>query len=333
MPDNPADPETVEMARFVCRVIDDGHFSLSLKWGSVVEIMEQALDIKRETVIEALKTANVGFTEEKDADFLVAGIYDATVGHGVEEKISARVLSIIGSDPIYTNLLMLISTEYDFTLALLEFLFRKPGHHLDHFRDSPLLPIITSDTFIESKASNRFVKELLKKMEVDFGRIRELVRNDWFMDLMTILKSEINVNPSSGFIKLIDREAHTMNPQEIMNLISDGTMEMVVFNRNTVLKQKFVSAAFLKRYEAEHHEKKLRRFYYWLGIANDFILGVEFLIGSIEFFPGMPQGSLLIGVVLFTIGSSQLVARSVIQIVMNLHIRSSRKKKMQELPN
>jgi hypothetical protein len=56
-------------------------------------------------------------------------------------------------------------------------------------------------------------------------------------------------------------------------------------------------------------------------------------VGSIEFLPWMPPESLFIGVILFIIGSAQLVARSVIQIVMNLHIKSSRKRKMQELPN
>lgn len=333
MPDVPGEPETVEKVRFICRVIDNGHFSLGLKWASVVDTIAHSLEMEREKVIEALKNAGVGYTGENGEDFLVAGIFDATVDRGVEEKIFSRMLLKIESDPLYTNLLMLVSTEYDFTLALLEFLFRKPGHHLDKFRDSPLLPILTSDSFIESKASNSFVKKLLRNVEEDFGRIRELVRNDWFMDLMTILKSEINVNMSSGFIKLIDREAHTINPLEIISLIADGTMEMVVLHRNSVLKQKFVTAAFLKRYEAEHHEKRLRRFYYWLGIGNDFILGVEFLVGSIEFLPSMPPESLFIGVILFIIGSAQLVARSLIQIVMNLHIRSSRRKKMKELPD
>lgn len=333
MPDIAGKTENVEKVRFICRVIDNGHFSLDLKWASVLDIMSYALEMDRGKVTEALKAANVGFTDEKEADFLVAGIFDATVDQRDEEKMFSRILSKIEPDPMYTNLLMLISTGYDFSMALLEFLFRKPGRHLDQFRDSPILPIITSDSFIEGRTSNRFIENLLKKVEVDFDRIKDLVRNDWFMDLMTILKSGINVNMSSGFIKLIDREAHTINPQEIISLISDGTMEMMVLHRNSMLKQKFVTAAFLKRYEAEHHEKKLRRFYYWLGIANDFILGVEFLVGSIEFLPWMPQESLFIGVILFIIGSTQLVARSVIQIVMNLHIKSSRKRKMQELPN
>ena len=172
MPDFPADSENIEKVRFMCRVIDNGHFSLGLKWTSVVDIMAYSLEIDREKVIEALKAANVGFTEEKESDFLVAGIFDATVERGEKEDMFSRILSKIEPDPLYTNLLMLVSTEYDFSLALLEFLFRKPGRHLDQFSNSPFLPIITSDRCIESRASNRFIKNLLKKVEVDFDRIR-----------------------------------------------------------------------------------------------------------------------------------------------------------------
>lgn len=333
MADTTIDPVLVERVRFICRVIDNGQFSLDLKWNSVLDTLAHSIEIERDKIPGILNSAGVGFVDGEDADFLVAGVFDATVDHASEERIFTHVIEKIEQDPLFRNLLTLVSTEYDFTLALLEFLFRKQGRQLEHFKNSTLLPLITSDIFIESKSANRYVNKQVKTEEVDFDRIRELVRKDWFMDLLTILKSEVNVNQSSGFIKLIDREAHTVNAQEIISMISDGTLEMIVLHRNTVMKQKFVTEAFLKRYEAEQHEKKLRRFYYWLGIANDFALGIEFLVGSIEFLPGMPPESLFIGVILFIIGSAQLVARSLIQIAMNLHIRSSRKKKMEELPN
>lgn len=333
MPESSSSPEMAEKVRYICRIIDGAHFSLDLKWSGILDMLSYSLDIDRKDAISILKEAEVGYGDDESADFLVAGVFDASIKQVEAENIFAKLLSRIQADPLFSNLLMLISTEYDFTLALLEFLFRRQGHHLLSLKDAPLLPVITNDIFIESTSSNKYVKDLVKKVEVDLERVKELVRNDWFMDLMNILKTEISVNESSGFIKLIDREAHTVNAQEIVSLISDGTLEMIVLHRNQILKEKFVNAAFMKRYEAEQHEKKLRRFYYWLGIANDFILGVEFLVGSIEFLPGMPQGSLFIGVLLFIIGSCQLVARSVIQIVMNLHIRTSRKKKMQELPS
>ena len=333
MPETGKQSDYLEQARYLCRVIDDGHFSLELNWPSVIDTMSFALDVEKGYLVETLRKANVGLPEDTTGAFLVAGVFDADIPAVEKEKIFSRILTLVEPHREFSNILMLISTEYDFTLAVMEFLFRVQGHHLDVFRDSTILPLITSDLFIESKSCNSFVKKHISGMQVDLGRIRKLVRNDWFMDLMTILKSGVRVNQTRGFLKLIDREAHSINAEEMSTLISDGTLAMIVLNRNMILKQDFVTAAFLKRYEAEQHEKKLRRFYYWLGIANDLVLGVLFLIGSFEFLPGMPPGSLFIGVILFIIGSSQLVARSLIQIAMNIHIRSSRNRKMRELPS
>lgn len=331
MVDNKDETELLEEIRYICRVIDNGQFSLELKWSSVIGTIAYALDIDETRVARILGESDIGFTDDKGADFLVAGVFDAVADKHRGEEMFRKILDLVRKETVFTNLLALVSSQYDFSLALLEFLFKKQGHQLDIFRNSTLLPLITSDMFIESSSVNKFVKELVKGVEVDFEAVKELVKNDWFMDVMTILKSEVTVNQSSGYLRLIDREAHSLNAGEILSMISNGTLEMVVLHRNRILKQKFVMNAFQKRYEAEQHEKKLRRFYYWLGIINDFILGILFLVGSIEFLPWMPPSSLLIGVILFIVGSVQLVARSVIQIVMNLHIRTSRKKKLREV--
>lgn len=331
MPDSGNASGFVEQIRYICRIIDDGHFNLELKWSSVIETLSSSIGIGNATVLDLLKEANLGFSGNPEADFVVAGVFDAEIGIEEKKVIFTNILGQIDSSKKLKNILLLVSTEYNFTLALIEFLFMKGGHHLDVFTNDPLLPIVTSDLFIESGTANTYVMEHVRDIMVDFDRVRDLAPNDWFMDLMTILKSGVPVNQSRGFLKLIERESRTVNTEEVLSLISDGTLEMIVLNRNSVLKQSFITKAFLKRFEAEQHEKKLRRFYYWLGIANDLVLGVLFLVGSIEFLPSMPSGSLLIGVILFIVGSIQLVARSMIQIVMNIHIRSSRNRKMREV--
>ncbi len=317
--------------KYLCRVIDDGHFSLDLEWDTVLDVISFAVEIGKDELEKILREANIGFPDEGDGTFLVAGVFDAEISSQQREYLFARIISLISKNQLFSNILTLISAEYDFTLAVLEYLLRVQGNHLDPFRNNAILPLITSDLFIESNASNSFVKDAVRGIKVDLDLIRHLVRNDWFMDLLTILKSGASVNQSRGFLKLIEREAHSINAEEMTRLILDGTLGMIVLHLNMVLKQDFVSMAFQRRYEAEQHEKKLRRFYYWLGIANDLVLGVLFLIGSVEFLPGMPPGSLLVGVILFIIGSAQLVARSLIKIAMNMHIRSSRNRKMKSI--
>ncbi len=65
------------------------------------------------------------------------------------------------------------------------------------------------------------------------------------------------------------------------------------------------------------HKEKIKRFYDWLAIANDVLVGMEFLVGSILFLPGH---NATLGVYLFIIGSAQLLIRPFIQIVKRVHL-------------
>ena len=66
-------------------------------------------------------------------------------------------------------------------------------------------------------------------------------------------------------------------------------------------------------------EKFIKRFYDWLSIANDIMVGLEFVIGSIFFLPSEKKYSTL-GVYLFIIGSTQLLIRPMINIARRIHI-------------
>jgi hypothetical protein len=60
-------------------------------------------------------------------------------------------------------------------------------------------------------------------------------------------------------------------------------------------------------------EKKYRVF----GLINDFMIGLEFLIGSIEFLPGHLN---TVGVYLFILGSFQILLIPTIRIARDMHI-------------
>lgn len=307
-------------------MIDDGHFTVDLKWKSVIELASVALGLERSGVLSLLEQDNSGYQGDEGANFLVGGVFDAEIDRREKEIIFQRLIAEIEKNDLMRNLLLLISLGYDFTLALLEFLLRSGDEILVQYRDNPYLPLITSDFFIQSRATNFFVKDNVKRIDVNYDRVRQLTGREWFMNLLTTLKSGLSVNLNTGFQDLVENEKNSSSAPEINLLIEDGTFPALVLNRNSVLKQEFVSRAFERRYEAERHVKKLHRFYYWLGIVNDLILGILFLVGSIEFIPN--YGNEFLGVVMFIIGSAQLVGRSMIQIVMNIHIRSHRRKSL-----
>ncbi len=59
-----------------------------------------------------------------------------------------------------------------------------------------------------------------------------------------------------------------------------------------------------------------------LGWINDFMIGLEFLVGSIEFLPGHLN---TIGVYLFILGSFQILLVPTIRISRDIHLKLSLK--------
>ncbi|MCL4362696.1 MAG: YrhK family protein [Candidatus Parvarchaeota archaeon] len=68
--------------------------------------------------------------------------------------------------------------------------------------------------------------------------------------------------------------------------------------------------------------KEIERNYKVLGWINDFMIGLEFLVGSIEFLPGHLN---TIGVYLFILGSFQILLVPTIRISRDIHLKLSLK--------
>jgi hypothetical protein len=64
--------------------------------------------------------------------------------------------------------------------------------------------------------------------------------------------------------------------------------------------------------------RDIERNYKVLGLINDFMIGIEFLMGSIEFLPGHLT---TIGVYLFILGSFQILLVPTIRISRDMHLK------------
>jgi hypothetical protein len=78
----------------------------------------------------------------------------------------------------------------------------------------------------------------------------------------------------------------------------------------------------LKR-DTDKIKRDIERNYKILGLINDFMIGTEFLIGSIEFLPGHLN---TVGVYLFILGSFQLLLVPTIKISKDIHLKLKLKK-------
>lgn len=315
--------EKSELIRYLCRVIDDGHTSIGLRWEKIIEILSTALDTTDDEIKNELLALNIGYRGKDDSSFLVHGVYDADAPTDKKEGAFLKLLEKIKDTPEIKNLLIMVSTEYGITLDLIDFLLHDVGHVPETLTNNPYVALVTCDLFLVSASVNDFIKFEAERLENHLNRVKQLTGKSWFLNLLEILRPW---NPGlrkdgSNIFYGIDPE----NPDQdkLFQLIREGVLPWVMLNRNMVMKEKTVMEAFRRKQEVDSREKHLRKFYYWLGIANDFILGVLFLVGSFEF---LPNGNEFAGVIMFIVGSAQLVGRSVIKIVMNVHIRSRRKK-------
>lgn len=64
--------------------------------------------------------------------------------------------------------------------------------------------------------------------------------------------------------------------------------------------------------------KRIERNYKVLGLINNFMIGFEFLLGSIEFLPG---NRVTLGVYLFIAGSAQILIVPIIKIAKDIHLK------------
>jgi hypothetical protein len=78
----------------------------------------------------------------------------------------------------------------------------------------------------------------------------------------------------------------------------------------------------LKR-DKDKIKRDIERNYKALGLINAFMIGIEFLIGSIEFLPGHLN---TIGTYLFILGSFQILLVPTIRISRDIHIKLRLKK-------
>lgn len=312
-----------EVVRYLCRVVDDGHTSIGLKWDTVIEVLTAALDSHKEDIEKALGEADIGFYGAGNSEFLVHGVYDADAPMEKKESAFSNLLAKIGESPELRNLLLMVSTEYGLTLDLVDFLLHDVSLVPDIFKDNPYVALITSDHFLESAAVNDFIKINARKLGDHMKEVIKLSHENWFLNLLEILRPWNPGLRKDGSNAFSGMDSENPDQKQLFGLIKEGVLPWAMLNRNLVLKEKTVMEAFRRKQLADSHEKHLMKFYYWLGIANDFILGILFLAGSFEFLPG---GNEVAGVIMFIIGSAQLVGRSVIKIAMNLHVKSSRRK-------
>lgn len=316
--------ESAEKAvKFVCRLIVDSQYLTSVTWDSVLDTISEILDLDRERIREILKATGVSSRTGDSDQFQVAGIFFEDLPESMKPILYGKMVQLIKENPLLQNFVLSLSLSYALSKAIINSLVLGETRIGRKLQGSPLMAMCTSDLFLESREFNQFASETISKTEFPEGVVEKLVATSWFVDIIEILNLGLYGTNSLEVTRTIKEKWKDRDIAGLEELIESGAFLKILYHKSQILSDPKIRKVLTNKNRTEMREKNLDRFYAWLGIANDFSLGVEFLVGSLEFLPNMNE---LFGVFLFIVGSVQLTARAVISIVSRAHLESMRKK-------
>ncbi len=313
---------------YICRVVADSKVPTKLTNEGFASFASEVLRIPAESVLDSLKKAGIVSDTEPGIPFRPVGVFSFSPKPENAEKIISSMLHLIVKDKLTRNFLLLFIARYRFSVAVLEFLLENNSTIHRNASENCAYSIISSDLFLQAESVNSWAIQENNTLGLpDQVSLSRFLSMDWFLSIIKILRDE-NTGSFHGSIEAIIPSIDEDSIENLISSISTGILPALAVHNRFLYSDEQIRNAFIERMRRRNEAKKLRRFYHWLGIANDLSLGLEFLIGSIEFFPTsvFASANSLVGVYLFIAGSAQLVARSLIQIAMEVHLKYSRKR-------
>jgi hypothetical protein len=176
-------------------------------------------------------------------------------------------------------------------------------------------PIINSPDFYYSNAFADYCKPYIENFKLNMDKIKPYLGQEWFTHLIIILRDG---SFNSSFSKAVENNEESFI-SGLKEIVENDYLSQIIVNLDSFLNDRDVNSSLLNFASRSVREKKVRRFYDWLSIANDIMVGLEFVVGSIFFLPSEQKYSTL-GVYLFIVGSIQLLIRPMINIARRVHI-------------
>ncbi len=290
-------------------------YGFNLKWKHIKplisymfgnDIFKKLLDSKiistcsDENILEIINVPNIKYNiSEEDKETL----FNKFIGYAVKNKLINGLLKIMYLDRKIAQFIMDIisqdskKTDADFIL----------------YAD---FPIINSSDFYYSSAFADYCKPYIEEFTLNMDKIKPYLGQEWFTHLIIILRDGSFNNNS--FSKAVENNEDKFIAG-LKEIIENDYLSEIIVNLDSFLNDRGVNASLLKYASRSVRERKVKRFYDWLSIANDIMVGLEFVIGSIFFLPSESKYSTL-GVYLFIVGSTQLLIRPMINIARRVHI-------------
>ncbi len=295
-------------------LIQKSRYSFGIKWKNAKDLIMNLFgnDICSKLIDDKI----INSCSDNNAMEII-NIYD--IKHNIDqdskEEIFNKFISYYKDNPLVTGLMKIVYIDRKISQFFISLIKENMGY-TDYSNDNGLImsiPVIMSDDFYYSGAFADYCKTYLENIELDMDGIKPYLKNEWFIETVMVIRD-------GSFINTETERSDYDYINGLIELIKNDYLSEIFINADIFFKNDDVNH-YINKYNYRHvKEKKLKKFYDWLAIANDIMVGIEFVVGSILFLPYLPPIDGLHGVYLFIIGSSQLLIRPVIQILKRIHL-------------
>ncbi len=289
-------------------------YCYNLKWKNIKGMVTAFFG---KDILDELKNSRIinTYSDQNAIEIINVNDIKHDLSNDEKEEIFKKFISYSKDNALITGLMNIMYLDRKLAQFFMDLLEQKKND--DEITEAyALFPIINYTDFYYSQSFADFCRPYVDSLKLDMDKFDKYTNNEWFVKLIIILRDGSYNNNSLG--KSIENNEDEFI-DGIIELMKNDDLATIIENVDAFLNDSRVYKE-LNRYAYKAiREKKIKKFYYWLAIANDIMVGLEFVIGSIFFLPSESKYSTL-GVYLFIIGSSQLLIRPMIQIARTIHI-------------
>ncbi len=302
---------------FLCNIIHEGYYNMRITWGEVRKLFSFAVSNDTNEICRLMRSE--GYIESYgDADpFMILRKVSVDLGPEDEEAVISKFLEIVKSVPLCYNVAMVSYLQKSLMMGIIGSFYDHELNFASTSEERVLVSTVTSDEFLNNrKATELIEKEISGRNFTDPG-MESYLQYPWFNELVQIIKNGYYGNGGTNFIDTLESSFRVEFTNGILEIIMNGGLLWLILHFKEFIKRDSVDRAVKKFVRKSREERGINRLYDWLSIGNDFAVGVEFLVGSIEF---LPNYDATFGVYLFIVGSTQLLIRPVIALGRKIHL-------------
>lgn len=301
-----------EKPLYLLYLIQRSRYSFGIKWKNVKNLIIYLFGDK---ICSDLMNDKIINSCSDDNAIEIINVYDIKYNISIDDKngIFKKIIDYYKNDNLVTGLMKLTYVDRKVSEFFVNTI--KENMNIDNINDNDLIssaPIILSDDFYYSDAFSDYFKSNIENLKLDIKNIEKFLNKNWFIETVIAIRDG-----------MVNSKTEKFDPDYVnglLYLIKNDYLTEIILNIDSFLSNNEV-IKYINKYNYKNlKEKKLKKFYDWLAIANDIMVGIEFVVGSILFLPYLPKIDGLHGVYLFIIGSSQLLIRPMIQIAKRIHL-------------